>query len=101
MSPDPELNPQGDKLSPQELLSVKKIPGPLGSADKGECMREGPPIARGHTSVRRQGNCLPRKHLPLDKPRDTEPEVGHGRATEGTGRNRSKPLEWVPRLARD
>jgi hypothetical protein len=64
MSPNPEINPQGEKLSREESGATvwEKISGPLGPAGKGERVREEPSAARGHPSVRMQGNRIPRKH---------------------------------------
>jgi hypothetical protein len=56
---------------------------PLGPTGKGERAREEPQVVRGHPLVRIQGNCLPRKHPPLDKPCGTEPRFGCGRVAEG------------------
>ena len=81
MSPNLEINPQGEKLSTGNR--GLKIFGSLGPTGKGERAREEPQVVRGHPLVRIQGNCLPRKHPPLDKPCGTEPRFGCGRVAEG------------------
>ena len=60
MSPNLEINPQGEKLSTGNR--GLKIFGSLGPTGKGERAREEPSAARGHPSVRMQGNRIPRKH---------------------------------------